>query len=239
MIPEEADPRFCHQEPEPRLPSPSHPPAAQGGSLCLRRATGADPRSPRGTECLRRGPTWAPSPRAWPLRSRTRPDPSSPVCTTAGAPGSPAPGRRPPLSLETEAPRLEEAPSVRPPRPSRTGPPCPPPRAGPWRTSPRRRRRPWATGPPRTGRRCPRRPLRTASPRCPPPRGRPPCRRRLLRRRPAGLALPTRLRVPAAATKSPGCRSGICPSARPHRPCRHRAVRGRCRPRPARDPLPP
>lgn len=238
MIPEEADPRFCHQEQEPRLPSLSHPPAAQGGSLCLLQATGADPRSPRGTECLRRGPMWAPSPRAWPLRYLIRPDPFNPVCTTAGAPGSPAPGRRLPLSLETEALRLEEAPSVRPPRPSRTGLPCPLPRAGPWMTSPLRRLRRWATGPPCTGKRSRRRPLRTASPRCPPPRGRPPCRRRHLRRHPAGLALPTRLQVPVAATKSPGCHSGICPSARRHRPCLRRDVRGLCLPRPVRDPLP-
>lgn len=239
MIPEEADPRFCRQEQEPRLPSRSHRPAARGGSRCRLQATGAGPRSPRGTACLRRGPTWAPSPRARPLRCPARPDPSSPVCTTAGRPGSPAPGPRRRLSLETEALRLEEAPSARPPRPSPIGRPCPRPRAGPWRTSPLRRRRRWATGPPCTGKRARRRPRRTASPRCRPRRGRPPWRRRPRRRRPAGPARPTCLPGPAAATRSRGSRSGTCPSARPHLPCLRLDARGLCLPRPVSAPRPP
>lgn len=243
MIPEAAGPRFYHQEEEPPLPNLSHPPVVPGGSLCLLQATEADPQSFRGAECLPRGPTWAPSLRACPLQYPTRRDPSNQVCTTGGPrqclrpPGSLAWGRLLPLSPETEVLLSEEAPSVRPPPPL-TGLPCPLLLAGPWMTSPLRRRRQWATGPPSTGKLSPLRPLRTASPRCLPRHGLPPCRRPLRHRRhPAGLALPTCLQAPAAVTKSQGSHSGTCPSLRLHLPCLHLDVRALSLPRPVRDPL--
>lgn len=248
MILEEADPRCCHQEPDPYLPNLSRPQVAQGGSLCLLRATEADPRSLRGTECLPRGPTWAQSLIVFPRPYLIRQDPFNQVCTTGGPhpclgpPGSPLLGRLLPLSLETEVLLLEEAPSVRPPQapphPSPTGLPCPLPRAGPWMTNPLHRLLQWATGPASTGKRSHLRPLRIASPRCLPLLGLPPRHRPHLRHRhPAGPALPTCLQVPAAVMKPQGSPRGICPSVRLHLPYLHLDVLARFLPRPMRDPL--
>lgn len=248
MILEEADPRFCHQEQDPYLPNLSHPQVAQGGSLCLLRATEADPQSLRETECLPRGPTWAQSLIAFPHQYLIRQDPFNQVCTTGGPhqclglPGSPALGRLLPLSPETEVLLLEEAPSVRPlqapPHPSPTGLLCPLPQAGPWMTNPLRHLLQWVTGPPSTGKQSHLHPLRTASPPCLPLRGLPPLHRPHLRHRhPAGPALPTCLQVPAAVTKSQGSHSGISPSLRLHLPSLHLDVLALFRPRPMRDPL--
>lgn len=249
QIPEEADPRFCHQEEDRYLPNLSHPQAAWGGSLCLLQATEVDPQSLRRTECLPRGPTWAQSLIAFPLQYLIRQDPFSQVCTTGGPNqclgprSSPALGRFLPLFPETEVLLLEEALSVRAPQapthPSPTGLPCPLPRAEPWMTNPLRHLLQWAAGPPSTGRgsRC--RPRRTASRQCLPPRGLPPRRRpRLRHRHPVGRALPTCLLVPVAVTKSQGSHSGICLS-RPHRhlPYLHLDVQVLFLLRPVRDPL--
>lgn len=223
VIPEEADPRFCHQEEEPHLPSLSLPQVAQGGFLCLLQATEVVPQSFRGTECLPRGPTWAQSLIALPLQCLIRRDPFNQICTTGGPhqclgpPGSPALGRPLPPSLETEVLLLEEAPSARhppaPPRPSPTGLPCPQPPAGPWMTNPPLRLLQWATGPPSTGKRSHRLPLRTASPQCLLPRGLPP-HSHLHHRHQAGPALPCCLRVPVALMKPQDSHRGICPLLR-------------------------
>lgn len=237
----------CLPEEDPRRPNLSPHPLAPGGSRCPRGPglTAAARPSRRGAGCPHLDPTWAPSPTARPLQSPARHDPSSPVCTTGGPrpcpgfPGSPAPGRPRPLTPATEVQLSGEAPcgSRRraPPPPSPTGLPCPPPRAGPWTTSPRRRRPRWATGRPCTARRCRHRRRRTANPRWPPPPGPPQARscRPRRRRRPAGRDPRPCPRAPAA-TKSRGSRSGTCRSPRPL----HRAPRpdgpARCLPRPAK-----
>lgn len=250
MILEEADPRFCHQEEEPHLPSLSHPPVAQGGFPCLLQATGVVPQSLRGTECLPRGPTWAQSLIAFPLRFLTHQDPFNQVCTTGGPhqclgpPGSPVLGPPLPPSLETEVPLLEEALSARhppaPPRPSPTGLPSPRPPAGPWMTNPRLRLLQWATGPPSTGKQSHRLPLRTASPRCLLPRGLPPPHRCHLRRcHRAGPARLPCLRVPVALTKPQDSHRGICRSLRLQPLYLHQDGRALFLPHPMRDPLLP